>query len=113
MSKIKMRTASNKLCNNHYLRRACGYGSECTFEHKYKATDEEMKALELMARLIPCSNAQDCDIDDCIYGHHCPGTTLVSGKAPVCNVYGCRFDAEAHPPNTTIKHPRDNTYGAY
>lgn len=68
-----------------------------------------MRALEFMARLIPCSNGQDCEVDTCIYGHHCPGTSTVGGK-PVCGTYGCRFDEEGHPPGTVIKHPRSDSY---
>jgi hypothetical protein len=101
LDKIKRRTSSNKLCNNHYLRGPCAKGDECCFEHNYKATDEDLKAIAYLTRLNPCVNGQDCELEYCIYGHHCPST--ING---VCAQFGCRFSKEEHPPNTVIKHPK-------
>jgi hypothetical protein len=81
---------------------------ECVFEHKHKCTDDEMVAIAFLARLNPCVSGQDCDIADCIYGHHCPSVNL-DGRAPICNAYSCKFYLEDHPPNTRIKHPRKNS----
>lgn len=67
---IKKRKDSAKLCNNHYLRGPCTKGSECCFEHKYRPNPEELKAIAFLARLNPCTKGQDCDVDNCIYGHH-------------------------------------------
>ncbi|PMD45888.1 C-x8-C-x5-C-x3-H type zinc finger protein-like protein [Hyaloscypha variabilis F] len=107
LDKIKRRTTNNKLCNNHYLRGPCAKGDECCFEHQYKATDEDLKAIAYLTRLNPCLNGQDCELEFCIYGHHCPSVTMgAAGKDPVCNAFGCRFAKEDHPPNTVIKHPR-------
>ncbi|KAI9051371.1 hypothetical protein LZ554_004418 [Drepanopeziza brunnea f. sp. 'monogermtubi'] len=107
LDKIKRRTNSNKLCNNHYLRGPCAKGDECCFEHKYKPTDEDLKAIAYLTRLNPCLNGQDCELEYCIYGHHCPSVTFPAGsKEPVCVAFGCRFGKEDHPPNTVIKHPR-------
>lgn len=70
MNEIKKRKDNNKLCNNHYLRGPCAKGPDCCFEHKYKPSPEEINAIAMLARLNPCTNGQDCDVDNCIYGHH-------------------------------------------
>ncbi|KAE8446277.1 hypothetical protein EG329_012363 [Mollisiaceae sp. DMI_Dod_QoI] len=107
LDKIKRRTTSNKLCNNHYLRGPCAKGDECCFEHKYKPTEEDLKAIAYLTRLNPCLNGQDCELEFCIYGHHCPSVTMgPGGRDPVCTAFGCRFAKEDHPPGTVIKHPR-------
>ena len=67
---IKKRKDTDKLCNNHYLRGICAKGNSCCFEHKYKPTADEKIAIAFLARLNPCSNGQDCEVDDCVYGHH-------------------------------------------
>ena len=67
---IKKRKDTDKLCNNHYLRGPCAKGNSCCFEHKYKPTADEKVAIAFLARLNPCTNGQDCEVDDCIYGHH-------------------------------------------
>ncbi len=70
LDSIKRRKDSNKLCNNHYLRGPCAKGDSCCFEHKYKPTKDEINAIAFLTRLNPCANGQDCDVEDCIYGHH-------------------------------------------
>jgi len=112
LSRIKLRTGSNKLCNNHYLRGPCTK-PDCQFEHNYKITDEDIKAISYLTRLNPCTNGQDCDSEWCIYGHHCPSWGLdlskvggVKGDEGVCPAFSCRFGKEAHPPGTVIKHPK-------
>ncbi|KAF4126406.1 Zinc finger protein, partial [Geosmithia morbida] len=89
-----------KLCKNHFLRPPCVSGSECVFVHKYNATDEELDAIAVLTRLNPCSFLQDCDADDCIYGHHCP-----SMKNLTCTHPHCRFPVDSHPPGTKFKNP--------
>ncbi|RDL35457.1 Uncharacterized protein BP5553_07388 [Venustampulla echinocandica] len=111
LDKIKRRTANNKLCNNHYLRGPCAKGDECCFEHDYNATDDDLKAIAYLTRLNPCLNGQHCELDYCIYGHHCPSVAWITApngkdKEPVCQGFGCRFSKEDHPPGTVIKHPR-------
>jgi hypothetical protein len=110
LDKVKRRANNNKLCNNHYLRGPCAKGSECCFEHDYKPSEEELKAIAFLTRLNPCVNGQDCDLEFCIYGHHCPSTVFSrKDNEWQCSVFGCRFSKEDHPPNTLIKHPRKET----
>lgn len=70
LDSIKKRKDSNKLCNNHYLRGPCAKGDMCCFEHKYRPTEAERTAIAFLSRLNPCTSGQDCEVDDCIYGHH-------------------------------------------
>lgn len=105
---VKQRKNNNKLCNNHYLRGPCSKGSECCFEHDHKATEEEIKAIAHLTRQNPCVNGQDCDNEDCIYGHHCPSVVIpsVGPKEPTCMAFACKFYKDDHPPGTIIKHPK-------
>ncbi|RYP51268.1 hypothetical protein DL768_003365 [Monosporascus sp. mg162] len=102
---IKKRKDSNKLCNNHFLRGPCAKGDECCFVHNYNPTKDEINAIALLARLNPCTNGQDCDVDNCIYGHHCP--SVVSG---ICMHPYCKFRTDEHPPGTKFKYPRASDY---
>lgn len=70
LDNIKKRKDNNKLCNNHYLRGPCAKGDSCCFEHKYRPNEAERTAIAFLARLNPCTNGQDCEVEDCIYGHH-------------------------------------------
>jgi hypothetical protein len=67
---VKKRKDNNKLCNNHFLRGPCSKGDACSFVHKYKPTADELAAIAYLSRLNPCTSGQDCEADDCIYGHH-------------------------------------------
>ncbi|KAI0007945.1 hypothetical protein F4779DRAFT_589245 [Xylariaceae sp. FL0662B] len=98
---IKKRKDNNKLCNNHYLRGPCAKGDECCFEHDYNPSKDEKNAIAFLARLNPCTNGQDCDVDNCIYGHHCP--SVVNG---ICTHPYCKFRVDEHPPGTKFKYPR-------
>ncbi|TDZ46078.1 hypothetical protein CTRI78_v009052 [Colletotrichum trifolii] len=101
LDNIKKRTNSDKLCNNHYLRGPCIKGDECGFEHRYRPNADEINAIAQLARLNPCGTGQDCDLENCIYGHHCPsmvGTT--------CTHPFCKFRVEDHPPGTKFKNSR-------
>ncbi|KAF5248046.1 hypothetical protein FAUST_452 [Fusarium austroamericanum] len=95
MENIKRRAGNEKLCNNHYLRGPCGRMDICPFVHNYKATQDDLLALAMLSRQNPCTAGQDCDVDDCIYGHHCPN--VLNG---MCTRQYCRFPRDAHPPNT-------------
>lgn len=70
MDTIKRRKEHNKLCNNHYLRGPCTKIDSCLFVHNYKPTKDEIRALAMLSRLNPCTRGQDCEVEDCIYGHH-------------------------------------------
>lgn len=90
MENIKRRAGNEKLCNNHYLRGPCGRMDICPFVHNYKATQDDLLALAMLSRQNPCTAGQDCDVDDCIYGHHVsPLTglthiTLLTTAVPEC-----------------------------
>ncbi|PSR83236.1 hypothetical protein BD289DRAFT_288255 [Coniella lustricola] len=101
LDNIKKRKDNNKLCNNHYLRGPCAKGDGCCFEHKYRPNEAEKTAIAFLARLNPCTSGQDCDIGDCIYGHHCPST-----RDGQCMHPYCKFKISEHPPNTKFR----NTY---
>ncbi|KAH8819215.1 C-x8-C-x5-C-x3-H type zinc finger protein-like protein [Xylogone sp. PMI_703] len=102
LPELKKKTP-NKLCNLWYLRNECK-NFNCQFDHDYKPTDEELEALAYLNRCHPCSNGQDCLLDTCIYGHHCPSTTARPGMPPLCIAFGCRFHKDDHPPDTRYKH---------
>ncbi|KAI1178181.1 C-x8-C-x5-C-x3-H type zinc finger protein-like protein [Nemania sp. FL0916] len=95
---IKRRKDNNKLCNNHFLRGPCAKGDECCFVHDYTPTKDEKNAIAFLARLNPCTNGQDCEVDNCIYGHHCP--SVVNG---ICTHPFCKFRPEEHPPGTKLR----------
>ncbi|TWU78751.1 hypothetical protein ED733_006695 [Metarhizium rileyi] len=100
MESIKKRKESDKLCNNHFLRGPCIKGDSCFFVHDYKPSSEEINAIAVLARQNPCTNGQDCESDECIYGHHCP-----SIRDNVCIHPFCKFSEDAHPPGTKFKNP--------
>ncbi|KAK0634678.1 hypothetical protein B0T17DRAFT_586418 [Bombardia bombarda] len=105
LDSIKKRKDSNKLCNNHYLRGPCAKGDSCCFEHKYKPTKDETNAIAFLTRLNPCANGQECDVEDCIYGHHCP-----SVRDGVCTHPYCKFGPENHPPGTKFRANKSHDY---
>lgn len=70
MESIKKRKEGHKLCNNHYLRGPCSKGDACCFVHDYKPTQDERNAIAFLARLNPCGMGQECEAEDCIYGHN-------------------------------------------
>ncbi|KAI1262267.1 C-x8-C-x5-C-x3-H type zinc finger protein-like protein [Xylariaceae sp. FL1019] len=95
---IKKRKDNNKLCNNHFLRGPCAKGEDCCFVHDYRPNKEEKNAIAFLARQNPCTNGQDCDVVNCIYGHHCP--SVVNG---ICTHPFCKFRPEEHPPGTKLR----------
>ncbi|KAL3424128.1 CCCH zinc finger dna binding protein [Phlyctema vagabunda] len=104
LNKVKGRAADEKLCNNHYIRGHCGKGSACMFIHDHVISDGEMTALRFLARATPCQKGQDCDLEDCIYGHNCP---IAGEHGDVCETWVCRFKPHEHPPWTKIVCLRD------
>ncbi|KAF9870504.1 c-x8-c-x5-c-x3-h zinc finger protein [Colletotrichum karsti] len=101
LENIKKRTGASKLCNNHYLRGPCAKGDECCFEHNYRPNNDEINAIALLTRLNPCTSGQECDVDNCIYGHHCPS---VVGNT--CTHPYCKFRISDHPPGTKFKNSK-------
>ncbi|KAI0106987.1 C-x8-C-x5-C-x3-H type zinc finger protein-like protein [Nemania sp. FL0031] len=98
---IKKRKDNNKLCNNHFLRGPCAKGDDCCFVHDYNPNKDEKNAIAFLARLNPCTNGQDCDVENCIYGHHCP--SVVNG---ICTHPFCKFRPEEHPPGTKLRNTK-------
>lgn len=98
---VKKRKDNQKLCNNHYLRGPCAKGDSCCFEHNYKPNQEELNAIAYLARQNPCTNGQDCVLEGCIYGHHCPN--VVNGT---CMHPYCKFRVDEHPPGTKFRNPK-------
>ncbi|KAF6821679.1 c-x8-c-x5-c-x3-h zinc finger protein [Colletotrichum sojae] len=101
LDNIKKRTGSAKLCNNHYLRGPCAKGDECCFEHKYRPNGDEINAIAHLTRLNPCTSGQECDVENCIYGHHCP-----SMVGNTCTHPYCKFRVSDHPPGTKFKNTK-------
>ncbi|KAJ0280223.1 hypothetical protein COL26b_003550 [Colletotrichum chrysophilum] len=101
LENIKKRTGAAKLCNNHYLRGPCAKGDECCFEHKYRPNADEINAIAYLTRLNPCTSGQECDVENCIYGHHCPS---VVGNT--CTHPFCKFRITDHPPGTKFKNAK-------
>lgn len=84
LDNIKKRKDNSKLCNNHYLRGPCAKGDSCCFEHKYRPSEAEKTAIAFLARLNPCTSGQDCEVGDCIYGHHASGLRALDGISSLC-----------------------------
>lgn len=119
LDNIKKRKDNNKLCNNHYLRGPCAKGDSCCFEHKYRPNEAEKTAIAFLARLNPCTNGQDCEVDDCIYGHHvshvmsrsilrqceltCFQLQCPSTRDGMCTHPYCKFKVFEHPPGTKFR----------
>jgi hypothetical protein len=89
-----------KLCNVHYLRPPCQYGSGCSHKHDFRPLKGELATLRLVARMAPCMNGPQCDDSECIYGHTCPAPDRKDGRlegGKPC-IFGkeCRFTREMH-----------------
>ena len=88
-----------KMCNVHFLRRECPYGSGCAHLHRYDPTPSELATLRLVARMAPCQNGSACQDIKCIYGHRCPAPRPKHGSAkPKTCIFGesCKFPPELH-----------------
>ncbi|MCJ1281521.1 hypothetical protein MMC26_000841 [Xylographa opegraphella] len=57
------------MCNVHFLRHDCPYGNDCTHDHFYKPSKNELLTLRVIARGTPCNFGSACDDIKCIYGH--------------------------------------------
>ncbi|ORY19626.1 hypothetical protein BCR34DRAFT_552579 [Clohesyomyces aquaticus] len=88
-----------KLCNVHFLRRECPYGTNCTHRHDYEPANAEIQVLKLVARMAPCINGSHCQDIKCIYGHRCPAPesrTPVKGSKTCIFGKDCKFPVELH-----------------
>ncbi|EON70086.1 hypothetical protein W97_09352 [Coniosporium apollinis CBS 100218] len=86
-----------KMCNVHFLRRDCPFGSACTHRHDYKPTATELQTLRLVARMAPCDYGSACQDVKCIYGHVCPAPQKKGMGGKGC-IFGetCKFPMELH-----------------
>ena len=97
----RLRVARIKMCNVHYLQRACPYGDTCTHDHKYRPNPGELAILRYMNRIIPCRNGTGCEEVKCMYGHRCQRP--VEGTSKTCRFGNdCRFSADMHGIDTRI-----------
>jgi hypothetical protein len=99
------RVKNLKMCNIHFLRNECPYGSSCTHVHSYKPSNAELATLRLVARMAPCVNGSNCDDLKCIYGHRCPAPDAKArGKGGSLCIFGdkCKFPAELHQIDTNV-----------
>ncbi|KIH91413.1 hypothetical protein SPBR_01472 [Sporothrix brasiliensis 5110] len=96
---VKKRKGKDKFCNNYVILGHCTK-DYCEYNHKLKATADEKMALSFLMRQSPCSHGQDCAIEECIHGHHCPSVRDGNCLQPYC-----RFPSALHPPKTKFKQP--------
>jgi hypothetical protein len=50
-----------KMCNVHYLRNECPYGSKCTHKHDLQPTPKDLEVLKVVARYACCRTGPECD----------------------------------------------------
>ncbi|KAH7067515.1 hypothetical protein BKA63DRAFT_522281 [Paraphoma chrysanthemicola] len=93
------RVKNLKLCNVHYLRKECPYGSKCQHDHVYNASAGELKTLRLVARMAFCAKGSACEDKGCIYGHRCTAPLKkVNGRTTKTCLFGesCKFPPDLH-----------------
>jgi hypothetical protein len=94
------RVKKMKLCNVHFLRDECPFGSGCSHKHAPKPTEDELATIRLVARMAPCINGSGCNDIRCIYGHRCPAPSSRTNhtKGTKSCIFGedCRFPLELH-----------------
>jgi hypothetical protein len=50
-----------KMCNVHYLRDECPYGSKCTHKHDKEPSKKDLEILKVVARFACCRAGSSCD----------------------------------------------------
>lgn len=80
---IKKIGATNKFCNDHYLKQVCG-DDNCIMEHGVKLNTLDLKILRYKARGLQCPSGADCEDLKCYKSHHCP-FGLRCEKGSECN----------------------------
>jgi hypothetical protein len=81
----------SRLCNNYYLRKQCGYGDTCTWDHTMKMTPLQLDTLRYKARTSPCRDLF-CRDPVCTLGHVCPRGAMA------CSIVNCKFTDRQHDP---------------
>lgn len=66
----------------------CSFGNTCKFDHRQVYDTPMKRAIERLARMLPCPKGTGCDDGDCVKGHCCPYDGNCSGN--------CRFRADMH-----------------
>ncbi|KAF3160873.1 hypothetical protein TWF225_003144 [Orbilia oligospora] len=84
-----------RACNNFYLRGAC-YQQPCSYSHKYKLSNEDVKTLKyIIERSKPCQQLKKkgfCEDEKCYYGHQCAFRTNAEAATDGrCSNFYCRF----------------------
>lgn len=80
-SRLKSRSASQRLCNSMHLLGSCN-NPKCEYDHTY--LEEDLKpALANLARSVPCPKRGTCRSIRCTYGHVCqkPDCKFRGGKS--------------------------------
>lgn len=63
--------ATNKFCNDHYLKQVCG-NDNCIMEHRVKLNSLDLEILRYKARGLQCPAGTNCEDQTCYKSHHCP-----------------------------------------
>ena len=87
-----------RLCNNHYLRRDCAWGSNCSYNHDMELSPVELENLRVMSRQTPCDKGTACKEPACVYGHQCR-------FGEKCEISKCKFPDELHMVDTNSATP--------
>ena len=86
-----------KLCKNFHLRGHCNCfvrrQRACNFQHR-PVDEQELAALRIIARELPCHNGINCRDSSCYAGNRCP-------KSKIC-IRSCQFPLTRHLLNSEI-----------
>jgi len=85
-ARFDLRIKSQKLCNEHQLRRSCR-NEHCHFDHQ-PIDSGILLVLRHYSRRAPCSIGPTCRRPDCFYGHTCPYQ-----RSGGCKNVKCAFNA--------------------
>jgi hypothetical protein len=89
---LKTAVRVNRLCNEFALRGHCRWSnshqSACRFQHRL-ISEQELVALRVLARQLPCINGTGCRDSSCFYGHNCT-------KDYYCLRRACKFSPAQH-----------------
>ena len=94
LNSMTIRSQVQKFCHWHYLHKNCT-NKGCEYRHE-ELNEEELKAVRMMARGIPCEQLGHCRKRNCHYGHICY-------RLPNCYRRPCPF-ADTHGEDRSIVH---------